>query len=336
MANPYQPGYPAPQPPGWGAPPNYPGAQPFPGIRPRRRRTAVDIVAGIALAVAAILTAAQSVWAIVGPGRDYPAFEYGFKSALIPFWACSLAALVGGIMLSVTGAGSIRIRIVAALGGGALFVSIARSIVILCVDSYVRVSASGNWLAIPAAIAILVAVGALIAAPSGSSATPVPPSAIPGYPGAASYPGAAVYPGVPTGYPAPAVAPNYSAPVVYPAAESSPPAPHGWPSYPGAAAPGSPAAPTPAYPGVPGYPGVPSGAQGDPNAAVAHPVAGPHAAAGTPPAHAHQPAAPAPTGPQLGYASAPEQPGGPDSSSAPTVHAGPSGTPPSEPRPTQQ
>ncbi|WP_094026064.1 hypothetical protein [Nocardia cerradoensis] len=292
----------------------------------------MDIVAGIALAVAAILTAAQSVWAIVGPGRDYAAFEYGFNSAVIPFWVCSLAALVGGIMLSVTGAGSIRIRIVAALGGGALFVSIARSIVILCVDSYVRVSASGNWLAIPAAIAILAAVGTLIAG-SGAPAPPASRSAIPVYPGAASYPGPVGYPGVPPGYPAPAVAPNYSAPAVYPAAESSVPAPHGRPSYPGAAAPGYPGAPTPAYPGVPGYPGAPSGAQGDPHAAGPHPVAGPQVAAGTPPAQAHHSA---PTGSQPSHASVPEQPGGLDSSSAPTVHAGPSGTPPSQPHLPQQ
>jgi hypothetical protein len=273
-------------------------------------------VAGIALAVAAILAAAQSIWGLVVSGGGYSVFEYGLGAALIPFWVCALVALVGGILLATSGSGSVRVRIIAALGGGALFVTVTQNVVVLCIDSYVRLAGKGNWLAIPAAIAILTAVGTLIASKPGSPATSASQSAIPGYPGAVPYPGPAAYPGVPPGYPAPAVAPNYSAPVVYPAAESSPP--------------------TPAYPGVPGYPGVPSGAQGDPNAAVARPVAGPHAAAGTPPAHAHQPAAPAPTGPQLGYASAPEQPGGPDSSSAPTVHAGPSGTPPSEPRPTQQ
>ncbi|MFI7190349.1 hypothetical protein ACIBQ0_11500 [Nocardia nova] len=265
----------------------------------------MDIVAGIALAVAAILTAAQSVWAIVGPGHEYSAFEYGFYAALIPFWACSLVALVGGIMLSVAGSGSVRIRTIAALGGGALFVTVARGIVILCVDSYVRLSAGGNWLAIPAAIAILAAVGTLIAAPSGSSAPPASPSVIPGYSGAAPYPGPAVYSAasaVQPGYPAPAVptAPESAAPI---------PAPHGWPSYPGATVPGYPGVPAPAYFGAPGYPPAPSGSQGDPNAAA---------------------------GPQPGYPSSLEQRGGPESSSAPTVNAGPSGAPPSEPHLPQQ
>ncbi|NKY43994.1 hypothetical protein [Nocardia cerradoensis] len=293
-------------------------------------------MAGIALAMAAILAAAQSVWGLVVSGGGYSVFEYGFGAALIPFWVCALVALVGGILLATSGSASVRIRTLAALGGGALFVTVTQNVVVLCIDSYVRFAEKGNWLAIPAAIAILAAVGTLIAGKPGSPATFASPSAIPGYPGAVPSPGPAAYPGVPPGYPAPAVAPNYSAPAVYPAAETSAPAPHGWPSYPGAAAPGYPGAPAPAYPGVPGYPGAPSGAQGDPNAAGPHPVAGPHVDAGTPPAQAQHPAAPAPTGSQPGYASAPEQPGGPDSSSAPTVHADPSGTPPPQPHLPQQ
>ncbi|WP_157121963.1 hypothetical protein [Nocardia violaceofusca] len=334
MVNPYQPGYPAPQPPGWGVPPNYPGAQPFSGSRVTGKRAAVDVAAGIALAVAAILAAAQSIWGLVVSGGGYSVFEYGLGAAVIPFWVCALVALVGGILLAISGSGSVRVRTIAALGAGALFVTVAQNIVVLCIDSYVRLADRGNWLAIPAAIAILAAVGAVIAGKSNSAVTPVSPSAIPGYPGAVPYPGPAAHAGVPPGYPAPAVAPNYSAPVVYPSAEPSPPAPHGWPSYPGAA-PGYPGAPAPAYPGVPGYPGAPSGVQGDPNAAGPHLVAGPHAAA-MPPAQAHHPAAPSPTGPQPGYPSAPEQPSDPDSSSAPTVHAGPIGAPPSEPRLPQQ
>ncbi|MCC3314452.1 hypothetical protein [Nocardia africana] len=338
MVNPYQPGYPAPQPPGWGVPPNYPGAQPFSGTRPPGNRSVADIVAGIASAVAAVLGMAQSIWGLIS-AHGYGFWEYGNGAHLIVFWVCSLTALAGGILLASTGSRYGRVRVIASLGSGAVFIATAQEILTICFVHYTRLSDSGNWLVIPTAVAILAAVVALIVGKPDTPAAPVP-----GYPGVELHPGATAHPGThasppipapqpwsahpgaaapayPVAPPAyPAGTPGYPAPAIHAAPESpSPtPTPDGRPSYTGAAAAGYPGAPTPAYPGAPGYPLAPY-------------------AAGTPSPHAHQDAAPAgAAGPQPGYASAPEQPGGPDSSSAPTVHAGPSGTPPSEPRLPQQ
>lgn len=355
MANPYQPGYPAPQPPGWGVPPNYPGAPSFSRPKAAGNRAVADVVAGIASAVAAILGAAQSIWGLIS-AHGYGFWEYGNGAHVIVFWVCSLTALVGGILLASTGSRYGRVRVIASLGSGAVFIATAQEVLTVCFVHYMPLSDSGNWLVIPTAVAILTAVGALVVGKPGTPAAPVP-----GYPGAELHPGATAHPGTHTSPPIPAPqpwsahpgaaspaypvappaypggTPGYPAAAIHaPESQSATSTPHGWPSYPGAAAPGYPGAPTPAYPGAPGYPGAPSGAQGDPNAAGPHPVAGPHAAAGTPPAQAHHPAAPAPTGPQPSHASAPKQPGGPDSSSAPTVHAGPSGTPPSQPHLPQQ
>ncbi|MDR7171666.1 hypothetical protein J2W56_005426 [Nocardia kruczakiae] len=340
MANPYQPGYPAPQPPGWGIPPNYPGAASFSRREAAGNRAVADVVAGIASAVAAILGAAQSIWGLIS-AHGYGFWEYGNGVHVIVFWVCSLTALVGGILLASTGSRHRRVRVIASLGSGAVFIATAQEVLTVCFVHYMRLSDSGNWLVIPTAVAILTAVGALIVG------TPdTPPARVPGYPGVELHPGATAHPGTHMSPPTPAPQPWSAHPGAatpgYPVAST--PTPHGWPSYPGAAAPGYPGAPTPAYPGAPDYPLAPSGAQGDPNVAAGpHPSAGPYAAgtpwpqAGTPSAQAHQAAAPAAgAGPQPGYASAPEQPGGTESSSDPTVHAGPSGAPPSEPRLPQQ
>ncbi|MGW5518422.1 hypothetical protein [Nocardia africana] len=314
---------------------------------------------------------AQSIWGLIS-AHGYGFWEYGNGAHVIVFWVCSLTALVGGILLASTGSRYGRVRVIASLGSGAVFIATAQELLTVCFVHYTRLSDSGNWLVIPTAVAILTAVGALIA---GKPDTPVAP--VPGYPGVELHSGATAHPGTPTSPPIPAPqpwsahpgtaapaypvappaypagTPGYPAPAIHatPEPPSPTPAPHGWPSYPGAAAPGYPGAPTPAYPGVPGYQLAPSGAHGDPNVAGGpHPIAGPDAAgtpspqASTPSPHAGPPSpqarqadapAPAPTGPQPGYVSAPEQPGGPDSSSAPTVHVGPSG-PPSEPRLPQQ
>ncbi|WP_157163391.1 hypothetical protein [Nocardia aobensis] len=365
MVNPYQPGYPAPQPPGWGVPPNYPGAPSFSRPEAAGNRAVADVVAGVASAVAAILGAAHSIWGLIS-AHGYGFWEYGNGAHVIVFWVCSLTALVGGILLASTGSRHRRVRVITSLGSGAVFIATAQEVLTAYFVHYMPLSDSGNWLVIPTAVAILTAVGALLV---GKPDTPPAPG--PGYPGVELHPGATAHPGThmspPTpapqpwsaypgaatpGYPVaspayPSGTPGYQVPAIHAVLESpsSAPTPHGWPSYPGAAAPGYPGAPTPAYPGAPDYPLAPSDAQGDPNVdAGPHPIAGPYAAgtpwpqAGTPSPEAHQAAAPAAgaAGPQPGYASTPEQPGGNDSSSAPAIHAGPSGAPPSEPHLPQQ
>ncbi len=271
MVNPYQPGYPAaPPPPGpaWGAPPNFAGAQPFPRTRPPGGgRAAVDIVAGIALAVAAVAGTAQSLWAQFGSGHHYGFWRYGSGISMIVFWVCAAFALVGGILVMVKGAGNSRIRTVAALGAGALFITFAQQIAAVCASSYIELSDDGNWLAIPTTIAVLVAAGTLIAGQSDTSAPTWPanppgnqfPPAYPGYsPGYAAgapfapvSPGPAPYwqqPGVavpPAGY----AAPGYPAGApVAPAYPAAPAQPQGMPAAPPAGLVPAEAAPSPPFP----------------------------------------------------------------------------------------
>ncbi|NKY87452.1 hypothetical protein [Nocardia veterana] len=224
--NPYPPGYSAVPPPAWGAPPNYPGVQQFSRPGPARNRSAADIVAGVGLMVAAIVSAAHSIWGMFGRGGGYSVFEYGMGVVLIPFWVVCLVALVGGIGLSVAGSGSMRLRTVASLGAGPLLLTVAQHVVALFFDSYLRWSDNGNWLVIPTAVAVLAAVGGLVAGRPGTSAGPAYPPLPAGfapYPGMSGHPGA---PAAPPGYP---VHPGPAAP------QSS--TPQSWPQHPGLAAP---------------------------------------------------------------------------------------------------
>ncbi|MEV5649936.1 hypothetical protein AB0L57_16965 [Nocardia sp. NPDC052254] len=275
MVNPYQPGYPAaPPPPGpaWGAPPNFAAAQPFP--RPAGGRAPLDIVAGIALAVAAVLGVAQSLWALFGSGRDYGFWQYGSGVAMIIFWVCSAFALVGGILVIAKGSGDFRVRTVASLGTGALFITFAQRIATICTSRYAELSEDGNWLCILVAIAVLVAAGALIAGiPAPSPTWPsVPGGRFPVASPAPGYPGAAPFAAMPPG-----------------------PAPHWQP--PGAVVP----PPGYAVPGHPaGYPGVPAPSHGVPVAPAAGSVpAGGAASAPFPPAGSGTPNAGPDAGPMV-------------------------------------
>ncbi|MEU6562068.1 hypothetical protein [Nocardia nova] len=237
MVNPYQPGYPAaPPPPGpaWGAPPNFAGAQPFP--RPGGGRTTVDIVAGIALVLAAVLAIAQSLWA----GSFSGFWRYGSGVATIVFWVVAVFALVGGILVIAKGAADPRVRTVASLGTGALFLPFAQHIAHIFLSSFMKASEDGNFLSFPILIAVVVAAGALIAGTAGAAASP---ASAPGGRFPAAYPGG--NPGYPAGAPFGA-----SAPGCVPGAPA--PAPYWQP--PGAMA--APAGYAPGYPGgVPGVPG---------------------------------------------------------------------------------
>lgn len=281
MVNPYQPGYPAAPPPGpgWGAPPNYMGAQPVPNGRSVKERKPVDMVAGVALIFAELMVVAQSIWGIIGGYTDYY-FPYGNAVFIFMFWVCAIVGTVGAVMLLTGGSVSTRGRTLAAIGAGAIFLrTVPRAF------AFYDWFSAGGWLTIPASIVTLIAVGTLIAGKPGSSGSSTGGWPAPDYQAAPGYAGATpVPPGYPMGAPAPAAYRGYSYPQrvaapgqpmqqagVAPGASVPQPQSAGWvPQWP------SPTFPSPTFPpgsvpppgasdsvatsgAVPGAPGSPSG-----------------------------------------------------------------------------
>ncbi|MBF6170791.1 hypothetical protein [Nocardia blacklockiae] len=177
MGQPFPPGPPPNNPAGppgqgWGAAGGGPGWQPTPGWGPQRpsgTRSSTDMLAAVAVLVAAFLFLVRTIWWMIGLGHFFWSDVISFLSVIV--------AGAGGIVL-LSGARPPTGRVIAAVGAGMIAApSFGYLFNIIDVSDIDALLNHGAWLLIPAALAALAAIGALVFASASGPASAQPPGA---------------------------------------------------------------------------------------------------------------------------------------------------------------